>query len=283
MSLAPMKDMMVEARKKGYAIGAFEFWSLDSAYAIVRAAEELNTPVILQSGCYEGAFAGGYDKLAVLGKIAAESVKVPVALHLDHGATLDEVKLCLDAGYTSVMLDASSKPLEENIRLTQQVVAMAHPLGVTVEAELGVLDGAEAGVTIDEAMGLQTDPDEAAYFVEQTGVDVLAVSIGTSHGHYKFPPKINIPRLMKIADKVALPLVLHGGSGTPEDKMKEAIQHGIAKINICTDFIAAYGKGFTAAQQTEGFRYNVPNLFVTAQSNGQALVKHMLELFLNLR
>ena len=280
MPLAPMKGMLVTARKGGYALGAFEFWSLDSAQAVIEAAEELKLPaVILQAGYYERDHARGHGNLAKLAKIAADQTKLQVALHLDHGDKIEEVQEVLDAGYTSVMLDASAMNYADNVKITQKVVKLAAKYKASTEAELGILAGAEGVKDIKEEEAAQTDPEEAKNFVNETGVDCLAVAIGTAHGFYKTTPKINIERLKLIAAKVSVPLVLHGGSGTPEDKVRESIKYGIAKVNICTEFVAAFGKSATKSQQAPKFKYSVKSLFTESKLAGRELAKSKLKLF----
>lgn len=277
MALATMKDMLKEARKKGYAVGAFEFWSYDSARVIVKAAEQRNMPVILQVGHFERDYMDGYRNAYRIANMAADLVHVPVALHLDHAEEYGEVLTALEAGFTSVMIDASAKPFEENVYLTKEVVKTASCYGASVEAELGQLLGNEGNVSSDASA--LTDPDSAAEFVEKTGIDALAVAIGTAHGFYKSEPHIDIERLEKIAAKVDIPLVLHGGSGTPREAVSQAIKRGISKVNICTEFIEAFGKGYVKAQEDKNFTYNVETLFLNASVRAQKLVLDKLDLF----
>jgi len=279
MRLETMKDILIKARKGKYGVGAFEFWSLDSAQAVVEGANEVGVPAILQVGDIETAFAGGVHNIVRLANMAAEGSKVPIALHLDHAVEYKFICEALDAGFTSVMIDASKLALKENMKITQKVVKQAQKYGATVEAELGKVGGAESSIVVDEAEATQTDPDEAVKFVNETGIDALAVAIGTIHGFYRSEPKINIERLKKIASKVSIPLVLHGGSGTPHDKVQETIQHGIAKINICTEFQAAYGKNYTYTQQQEGFRFSAPTFFAPGKQAGKELVISKMKLF----
>ena len=277
--LVTMNDMLANARAKNIAVGAFEFWSIDSAFAVVEAANELDTDVILQIGHYERDHLGSWVNARKAAEMAAEKAKRGVALHLDHAEKYDDVLAALDAGFTSVMIDGSALPLAENIKLARRVVDTAKKYGASVEAELGRLAGAEG--TIENAEEFQTDPAEARQFVTETGVDALAVAIGTAHGFYKSVPKINIARLRDIAAQVSIPLVLHGGSGTPDEKVAESILHGVAKINICTEFIAAYGKGYVDAQASSQFKCNVPGLFAKGQDRARELVKTKLRLFLS--
>jgi len=279
MPLVTMKEILVPAREQKYGVGAFEFWSLDSAQAVVEAAAEQNMPVILQTGELECEYAGGIKNLAKIAGMVAEEYPIPVALHLDHAEKYDFVLSAIDAGFTSVMIDASAKPFEENVALTRKVVEAAKPYGITVESELGRLIGNEGSISVDDAQAAQTDPEDARRFVEETGIDALAVAIGTVHGFYNFEPKINIERLKEIAAAVSIPLVLHGGSGTPDEKVQQAIANGIAKVNICTEFVAAYGKQYTATQAQEGFKYSIPSLFGPSKTAGKALAAAKIKLF----
>lgn len=280
MPLVTMKEMLEEARKGKYAIGAFEFWSYDSAYAVAQAAKSLNVPVILQVGPFEKDYMDGYKNAVKIAEMAADHFDLPIAIHLDHSPDYEQVAEALDAGFTSVMIDASPYEYDKNVELTCKCVEAARKYGASIEAEIGKLAGNEGNINNDDDD--QTDPDMAAKFVADTGVDCLAVAIGTAHGFYTKPPVINIKRLEEIAAKVSIPLVLHGGSGTPEDKVADACERGIAKVNICTEFIAAFGQGFRG-QDAEGFKYNVNTLFRAGRESGSALAKHKMELFLSRR
>lgn len=277
--IVSMREILVEARAGGYAVGGFEFWSLDSAQAIVEAAGEAGVPVVLQTGPLEMQYAGGVDRLAKVARMAAEESPVRVALHLDHGDTLDLARACIDNGFTSVMVDVSALPYRENLETTRRLVEIAAPHGVTVEAELGRVGGAEAELSVSEEDAAQTDPDEAVAFVRDTGLDALAVAIGTAHGFYKSAPRLNFARLGAIAGRVRVPLVLHGGSGTPDDQVIRAIGLGIAKVNVCTELLAAFGTACTAAQQAPGFRYSVPALFGSGKTAARALLLRKMRLF----
>ncbi|MEM3051836.1 MAG: class II fructose-1,6-bisphosphate aldolase [Candidatus Bathyarchaeia archaeon] len=259
--LVTNKDLMFPARKNGYAIGAFNVQNLESTLAIVEAAAEEKSPVIMQITPSVIKYAG-LAYITSIVKTAAQSVAVPVAMHLDHGEDFETAAKCVEAGFTSVMIDGSFLSFEENIALTKRVVNIAHPKGVSVEAELGKLAGVEER-SVEEKEAILTDPDAAAEFVEKTGVDALAVAIGTSHGAYKFKSeaKLDLERLKAINKKVSIPLVLHGASnvpqwivekankygaalsgakGIPEEQIKQAITLGIAKINIDTDLRLAF-------------------------------------------
>jgi len=276
--LTNMSRMLIKARQNRYALGGFEFWSLDSAFAVTEAANQLHTDVILQVGHYERDYLGGYPNARNVAEMAADRFGLDMALHLDHAESYDEILQALDAGFTSVMIDGSALPFGDNVLLTKRVVETARRYGASVEAELGRLAGDEGGVSSER--DAQTDPLEAHRFVEETGVDALAVAIGTAHGFYKRTPRINIERLREIAQVVDIPLVLHGGSGTPEDKVAESILYGIAKVNICTEFIDAYKRGYLNAASSDSFSCNVPGLFAKGQESAEDLVKRKLSLFL---
>ena len=230
--LVSSKEMLCKAREEGYAVGSFNIFNLESAKAIIAAAEAENAPVMLQIWSGFADFIG----LDVLGAIAvceAKRARVPVAVHLDHGATLSQVGQSVAAGFTAVMLDGSALPLEENIALTRNVVEFCRGLGIPVEGEIGHVGGSEDGGTRDEIV--YTDPDEAVAFWKDSGVDFVAVSIGTFHGVYEDAPRLNIDLLKALAARISAPLVLHGSSYTPDDQLAEAVRHGISKINVATE------------------------------------------------
>ena len=239
MALVNMKDMLCEARKAKKAVGAFNITNYETAAAVLKAAEAENEPVIIQ--LYMRLFDSekAYDLCGMLQRLAFRA-KVPMALHLDHGATVKQAKDALAWGYTSVMYDGSRSAYEENVKWTRFVADYAHALGATCEGEIGhVAQGDETALT---------DVKEAVDFAKATEVDALAVSIGTAHGYYKAEPKLDIPRCAAIAAELPdVPLVLHGGSGTPLADVRKAIESGIAKVNIATEFMDTYLK---ASRQT---------------------------------
>lgn len=283
--LVTNKDLMSPAMQKAYAVGAFNISNLESLLAVVEAAAEEKSPVIVAVTPSSIKYAG----LAYIGKMvktAAQSASVLMSLHLDHGKDVETVSKCIDAGFTSVMIDGSNLKFEENVSLTKRVVDLARPKGVSVEAELGKLAGIEES-TVEEKEAVLTDPDAAEEFVERTGVDALAVAIGTSHGAYKFKgePKLDFERLKLIREKVSTLLVLHGASsvpsriiekavkygaelggakGIPEEHIQKAISLGITKINIDTDLRLA----FTAA--TREFLVKSPKVFDPRKILGSA-------------
>jgi len=259
--LVTNKDLLLPARQNAYAVGAFNISNLESLLAVAEAAVEEKSPVIVAVTPSSIKYAG-LAYLAKIVKTAAELAPVPMSLHLDHGERFETVSKCVEAGFTSVMIDGSFLKFEENVALTKQVVDLAHKKGVAVEAELGRLAGVEDS-TVEEKEAVLTDPNEAKKFVEKTGVDALAVAIGTSHGAYKFKaePKLDFERLKLVREKVNVPLVLHGASsvpawiikkavkygaeltgakGIPEEHIKKAVSLGISKINIDTDLRLAF-------------------------------------------
>ncbi|KPU27418.1 tagatose-bisphosphate aldolase [Caloranaerobacter sp. TR13] len=248
------KEILLDAHKKGYAVGAFNVNNMEIVQAIIEAAKETNSPVILQAS-QGGLKYAGVEYIAAMAKVAAESAKVPVAIHLDHGTDFVQIMKCIRNGFTSVMIDGSKYPLEENIAITKKVIEIAHAVGVSVEAELGKIGGTEDDITVDEKDATYTDPDEAERFVKETGVDYLAIAIGTAHGPYKGEPKLDFDRLKVIKERLNMPIVLHGSSGVPEESIKKAVSLGVNKINIDTDIRMAFNKG------VRDFVNNNPNVY----------------------
>lgn len=230
MPLVKLTDLLTQADDT-YAVGAFNVSDMEMAMGAVRAAEEMKAPIILQVA--EGRLR--YSPLELLGPVmmaAARHCQMPTAVHLDHGATIETIHLALRLGFTSVMFDGSKYPLEENIARTREVVALAREYGADVEAEIGRVGGAEGDYKSVDV--LVTSVEEAKRFAEETGVDALAVAIGTAHGNYRTQPELRIDRLKEIAAVVSCPLVLHGGTGLTEQDFHDCLQNGIQKINIAT-------------------------------------------------
>lgn len=258
MPLVTTTEMFRKAYEGGYAVGAFNVNNMEIIQGIVEAAQEVNSPLILQVSAGARKYANSVY-LRKLIEAAVETSGLDIALHLDHGDSFELCKQCIDDGFTSVMIDASHHSFEENIAITKQVVDYAHARGVVVEAELGRLAGVEDAVNVSAADASYTDPAQAVEFVKRTGVDSLAIAIGTSHGAYKFKgePNLDFERLKKITELLPnFPLVLHGAStvlpefvarcnqyggdipgaqGVPEDMLREAAKYGVCKINIDTD------------------------------------------------
>ncbi|GAA0436421.1 MAG: class II fructose-bisphosphate aldolase [Bacillota bacterium] len=235
MPLVSMKEMLEKGKDNGYAVGQFNLNNLEYAQAILQAAEEENSPVIL--GVSEGAakYMGGFNVVVSMVKALMESygTTVPVAIHLDHGSSFAKCAEAIHAGFTSVMIDASHDPLEENIAITKKVVELAHLHGVSVEAELGTVGGQEDDVIADGV--IYADPKECKELVDQTGIDCLAPALGSVHGPYKGEPNLGFKEMEEILSTVKLPLVLHGGTGIPTKDIQRAISLGTAKINVNTE------------------------------------------------
>lgn len=244
MPLVTTKQMLAKAQQGGYAVGAFNVENMEMVQAVVEAAEELRSPVILQTTPSTLNYAPPELFLAIA-RAMAESADVPVAMHLDHGDGLDIAIHSLKAGYTSIMIDGSHGTLEENIALSRSVVDECRFFGVPVEAELGKVGGKEDDLDGGDA-NPYTDPHQAAHFVELTGVDFLAVAIGTAHGIYKNTPKLDKQRLSEIRERVSIPLVLHGTSGVADEDVKDCISRGICKVNYATDLRIAFSNGVKA-------------------------------------
>ncbi len=236
MPLVNTKEMFEKADREGYAIGHLNTLTMDMLRGAVDAAEESNTPIIL---AYAEVFESliSVEDFAAIAKHMAQRSSVPIAVHLDHGSNFDVVVRAIRAGYSSVMIDASNKPLEENIAITKRVTEMCKPIGVSVEAELGHVGGLEGvyedGGDYDEVQ--YTRVDEAERFVRETGIDSLAVAIGTVHGVYKSEPKLNFERLGELKAALKMPLVMHGGSGISDADLKRCVADGITKVNIFTE------------------------------------------------
>ena len=231
MALVKMKDLLKRAEEKNSGCGAFSVGTMEMVKGAIRAAEELNTPIILQIA--EVRLKN--SPLHLMGPMmvqAAKEAKVDVAVHLDHGLTFETVDKALELGFTSVMLDASTLPFEENIAKVKTVVEKARKYGATVEAELGLVGGSEDG-SCDHGIRC-TDPDDAVVYARETGIDALAVAIGNAHGNYPVAPTLAFDVLEKIHEKVDIPLVLHGGSGITDKDFQRAISLGIRKVNIAT-------------------------------------------------
>ena len=241
MALVTTKQLLLDAQKGGYAVGAFNVENMEMVQAVVAAAEELRSPVIMQTTPSTVKYANlnyFYENV----KVAAQESSVPVVIHLDHGNSFELAMQAYRTGFTSIMIDGSHEGFEDNIALTSAVVKACHPGEVPIEAELGKVGGKEDDLDGGEG-DPYTNPQEAAEFVERTGIDSLAVAIGTAHGVYKGVPKLDFSRLSEIRKAVSIPLVLHGTSGVPDEDVAECIKRGICKVNYATDLRIAFTKG----------------------------------------
>ncbi len=300
MALVTSTEMFRKAQAGGYAIGAFNVNNMEIIQGIIEAAKEENSALILQVSAGARKYANSIY-LKKLVEAAVEDSGLDIVLHLDHGEDFDIVKKCIDDGFTSVMIDASHHPFEENVRLTREVVDYAHARGVVVEAELGRLAGVEDAISVSKEDATYTDPDQAVEFVERTGIDSLAIAIGTSHGAYKFKgePKLDFERLEIIGNKLPnTPLVLHGAStvlpefvalcnkyggnipgaqGVPEEMLRRAASMRVAKINIDTDLrlaMTAAIRQFLAENPSE---FDPRKYLGPARTAIKGMVKHKIK------
>lgn len=241
MAFTSSKEILIDAYKNNYAVGAFAAHNLEILKAIVNSAEKLDAPILIQTTPGTVKYLG-VERMVSLVKATAEKVKIPIALHLDHGDSFETAMKCLRAGYTSIMIDGSHLPLEENIKLVKRVVDAAKSMGVPVEAELGTIGGVEDDLEVDEANALLTDPSVAKEFVEQTGIDFFAPAFGTAHGLYKEEPKLRFDLLEEIRKVVDIPIVMHGASGIPDASLKQALRYGVAKVNFSTELKVAFAE-----------------------------------------
>ncbi len=275
MALVTMKKLLEQASKERRGVGAFSVGNMEMVKGAVQAAEEMNTPIILQIAEVRLP----HSPLALMGPMmvqAAKEAKVDVAVHLDHGLTVETVKKALELGFTSVMFDSSNYSFEENIERTKEVAELAKGYGATVEAELGLVGGSEDG---SEDHGIRcTDPEDAKVFCERTGIDALAVAIGNAHGNYPVAPTLAFDVLEEIEKRTEVPLVLHGGSGITDDDFRRAISLGIVKVNIATASFNQLTKRAEEYFQTEG-AHNYFKLNEAMVQGTYENMRHHIEVF----
>lgn len=279
MPLVNSKELLLDAQAHRYAVGAFNVENMEMMQAVIAAAEAEHAPVMLQTTPSTLRYADTALFAAMALALAAKSA-ADVAIHLDHG---DSFALCERAakdGYTSLMIDGSKLPLEENIALARKVVEMAAALPgcPCVEAELGKLGGKEDDVEVKEGDDLYTDPDEAVRFVAESGIDSLAVAIGTAHGFYKGKPKLAFDRLTQIRDAVSVPLVLHGSSGVPDEDVRRAIGLGVCKVNFATELRVAYTEAVRETLNADSAIYDPKKYGAAARGAVTELVRHRIEI-----
>lgn len=271
--LVNLNEVLKKAQNEKYAVGLFNTTDTDMLQAVIEAAEESNSPVIL--GTAEVLLPYGELKLIAPSVIAAaKRAKVPVVVHYDHGLTFDRCIEALKLGFSSIMFDGSAKPYEQNIAETRETVKIAHAFGATVEGEIGHVG--EAAKEDNLLTDMYTTPEEAKAYLEATGVDALAVAIGSAHGVYKKKPMLNIERLKEISGEVKVPLVLHGGSGLSDDDFKNTIRNGIAKVNIFTDLCLAGERAMKDGEEKKLGYLETRNLKVDYVKEA---VKHKMALF----
>ncbi|NPV79279.1 MAG: ketose-bisphosphate aldolase [Firmicutes bacterium] len=277
MPLVTSKEVLKAAQAGGYAVGAFNANNLEYVQAIIEAAEEEQAPVILQAS--QGAIKyAGLEQIVGMVKVAAEAVSVPVVLHLDHGTDYAQNVRCLRAGFTSLMFDGSALPFEENVKITSKITEMAHACGIPVEAELGKVPQA-GDVSFEELKALMTDPEEAKKFVELTGVDSLAVSVGSIHRMKIQEARLDIDRIKKIKELTGIPLVLHGASGVTDEGYRLGIPAGICKINIATELNKAFTRGVKEAMEKNPNEVDPRKALTRAKDLVKEVVKAKMRLF----
>lgn len=258
MPLVSSLELIQKAKEHKKAIAAFNIHNLETIQAVVEGATEMNSPVIIATtpGTLRHA---GIENVAAIVKALSLKTPIPIALHMDHCPSFDTIVSCIQNGYTSVMIDGANHDYAENVELVKSVVKMAHAVGVQVEGEIGKIGGVEDDLFVNEADAAFTVPDEARRFAEDTGIDTIAVAIGTAHGMYKGEPKLDFERIEKIDGLVDIPLVLHGASGVPDESVKRAIALGMAKVNIATELknpmVAAIRKSLEDPNQNDPRNY----------------------------
>lgn len=279
MSLVNSKELLLDAQKKHYAIGAFNVENMEMVQAVIAAAEAENAPVILQTTPSTLKYAPTSLYFAMANAVA-EKATVPVVIHLDHGNSFELCEKAAKDGYTSLMIDGSKLALEENIQLSKRVAEMAKAYRAcpSVEAELGKLGGKEDDLEVKSGEDACTDPVEAVRFVEESGIDSLAVAIGTAHGFYKGTPKLEFERLAEIRNNVSVPLVLHGSSGIPDEDVRKAISLGICKVNFATELRAAYTDAVKACIAQDPSVYDPKKYGALAREAVTALVRHRIRI-----
>ncbi|SDN51923.1 6-phospho-5-dehydro-2-deoxy-D-gluconate aldolase [Fictibacillus solisalsi] len=276
--LVPMKEMLETAKKEHYAVGQFNINSFQWAEAMLEAAEEEQSPIIVASSDRLVDYLGGFKTIAaMINRIVEEkNISVPVALHLDHGKSVERCKEAIDAGYTSVMIDGSHFPIEENIEMTKQVTDYARKFGVSVEAEVGTVGGNEDGLIggINYA-----DPQECLRLVQETGVDALAAALGSVHGPYQGEPKLGFDEMLEISELTNVPLVLHGGSGIPLHQIHKAIDLGHAKINVNTECLQAWTKAVRQVLDNDKDVYDARTILTPGKEAVKETVKTKIREF----
>lgn len=278
MPLVTTKELLEKAMREKYAVGAFNANNIEMVQAIVEAAEEENAPVILQAS--QGAIKyAGLENITAIVKNAAAMAKVPIALHLDHGTDYEQNVKCLRIGFTSLMFDGSKLPYEENISITRKVVEMGHAVGVPVEGEIGRIAGTEDHITVSEVEASMTEPEEALRFVQDTGVDSLAVAVGSVHRMKKKEAKLDHERIRNIAELVKIPLVLHGSSGVMDDEMKKGIKEGLCKINVATQLNMAFVEGMKKALNEKPEEVDPRKILAVSKELLKKVVKDRIRVF----
>lgn len=278
MALVTLKEILSGCKQGGYGVGAFNFNGLEDSIGMINGAVKMNSKIILMASMSAAKYIG-VKTCANMIKGMAESVDIPVCLHLDHATDIDFIKECVDAGFTSVMIDASKKEFEENIKETAEVVKYAHSKNCSVEAELGKLGGREENVVVEDREAMFTNPKDVPEFVERTGIDALAIAFGTAHGFYKAEPNLDFELIEKIANITDVPLVMHGGTGVPVEGFKKAIACGISKVNVGTELKATYVQALRDAMKANPEEGDPRNYMKDVKTRCEEVVKGKIEIF----
>ena len=278
MSYCNLKEMLNKAKAGKYAVGAFNIVDIMTAKAVVQAAEAKRSPVIIQTSAKTVLLYGCIPLVSAV-KDFAENASVPVGLHLDHCKDMGLIRSCIEAGWSSVMIDASSLPFEENIRMTKESVNMAQAKNITVEGEIGAIVGVEDDIHVKEQEAHLADFDQSIEYVERTGVDVFAPAIGTAHGIYKGEPKISFDLLERIASKVGPPIAIHGGTGLSDEVFKKCISLGGAKVNISTQIKYAFRDSISKYFQNNPNDYEAMKVLAYVRDETQSIVESFIDKF----
>lgn len=278
MPLVSMNEFLPKAKANKFAVGQFNMNNLEFAKAITEAAMQEKSPFIF--GVSEGALKYmGIEYTVAIAEAAAKESGLPIALHLDHGSSFEVAMKCIRAGFSSVMFDGSHHPYEENIKLTKEIVKAAHAMGVSVEGELGTIGGVEDDISVDEANASLANPEEAIRFFEETGVDALAIAVGTAHGMYKGEVKIHYDIIEAVTKVIPVPIVLHGGSGVPDEAIQRSIQAGVGKINVNTENQVAATDAIREVLAKDAKVYD-PRKYLTPAKNAMVeVVRSKIRLF----
>jgi len=272
------KEIIKNAWENGYAIGAFSAHNAETIRAILKAAQEERAPIMIQVGQKVISVMGVQQMKDMIDTFMAD-IDVPVCIHLDHSRAFEQTMEAVRAGFDSVMFDGSGLPFEDNLRITKAVADVAHALSIGVEGEIGKIGGTEDDITVDEADAMLTTPEEALEFSTKTTVDYVAVSIGTAHGVYKSEPKLDFDRLRAIRDTIKKPIVLHGGSGVPDNQITEAVSLGVAKINVDTELRQAFTQGVLEVLDANRQEYVLAESLGRGEAVMKAKVQEKIRLF----
>lgn len=277
MPLVNTMTMLRDAREKGYCVGAFNIVDYLTIETVIEAAEQMNAPAIIQTSS-ASIKRFGIRTLVEMTRIAAEGSTVPLSLHLDHGTDRQRLSEAIQLGYNSVMIDASSHPFEENVRITKEVVEEAHAKGISVEGEIGVVAGVEDEIVVSCDDAIYTTPEEAIEFRDQTNIDFLAAAIGTAHGFYKVEPKLNIDTLRDIHAQTDYPLVVHGGTGLDDDTVKQLVAAGGSKFNVSTRIKQVYIDAMYGYIDGKRNEYNILKVLDRAKADLTAMIAEYIAL-----